>query len=237
MTPARVFSKSPISVLCSVLLMMAFAIPSRAQESLPHSDLSYIFSASIASDYVANGISQSGGNATFQPFFELDWRGFYGGLAVSYLQINRDRAEFDVYIGHRNRLANDIYFDISYRRFILNSSGDCCGDAKARVIFPVGESIRAELLLGFNDTLNSLNRRGRVLWEVSDEIILSGSYGETSQNDNQYWNIGVSYSLPNRLALNLRYEGAETGDVGLVATLGWSTVNNSFVRLFTNPFQ
>lgn len=232
-TPSLLLATS----LRCLAVVIALAGPAMAQTKLPNSELRYILSASATTDYVVSGISASGGNPSFQPFFELDWNGFYGGLAISYVRVARDRTEFDLYAGHRRRLANNIFFDLSYRRFYLNATGDCCGEAKARVIFPVGESLGAELLLGYNHTLGAFNRRGRVLWDVSDRVLVTGAYGETSNNDNEYWNIGATWNLPYRLALNLRYEGAETGDAGLVASLGWSTVSNDIVRLFTNPFQ
>ena len=219
------------------LVIAALAGPAAAQDGRDPGELSYIFSASITSDYVANGISQSGGNPSFQPFFELDWRCFYGGPAVSYVRLDRDRTEFDVYLGHRRRLANAVFFDLSYRRFLLDDSGDCCGEAKARVIFPVGEHVGAELLLVYNHTLDSLNRRARVLWDATDRLNLTAALGETSGNDNRYWNVGATYALRDRLAMALRYEGADAGDPGLVVTLGWSTVSNDIARLFLNPFQ
>ena len=220
------------------LVIAALAGPAAAQDGRDPGELSYIFSASITSDYVANGISQSGGNPSFQPFFELDWRGFYGGLAVSYVRLDRDRTEFDVYLGHRRRLANAVFFDLSYRRFLLDDSGDCCGEAKARVIFPVGEHVGADaLLVADPQTLDSLNRRARVLWDATDRLNLTAALGETSGNDNRYWNVGATYALRDRLAMALRYEGADAGDPGLVVTLGWSTVSNDIARLFLNPFQ
>lgn len=226
-----------LALLFRGIAVAGLAAPASAQTTLPPTELSYILSATITSDYVANGISQSGGNPSFQPFFELDWRGFYGGVAVSYVRLNRDRTEFDVYVGHRRRLANDLFFDLSYRRFWLNASGDCCGEAKARVIFPIGKTVGAELLLAYNDTIDSLNQRGRVLWDLSDRWNITATLGETSFNDNQYWNVGATYTLRNRLALSMRYEGAETGDPGLVVSLGWSNVTNDIARLLVNPFQ
>lgn len=223
--------------LCCAVALVVLSGAALAQTVLPQSDLRYILSASVTSDYVTNGVSQSGGNPSFQPFFEMDWRGFYGGVAVSYVRVNNNRTEFDLYFGHRHRLENGVFFDLSYRRFLLNDSGNCCGEAKARVIFPVGETVGAELLLAYNHNLDVFNRRARLLWDVTDRLNLFSTLGETSLQDNRYWNAGASYSLPGRLALTLRYEGADTGDPGLVVTLGWSTVNNDIVRLFVDPFQ
>jgi uncharacterized protein (TIGR02001 family) len=226
-----------IQLLYRPIAMAVLAGPAAAHTALPESDLKYILSARITSEYVVNGISQSGGKPSFQPFFEMDWRGLYGGVAISYVRLLTDRTEFDLYIGHRRRLANDIFFDLSYRRFLLNSSGNCCGEAKARVIFPVGERIGAELLLAYNHNLDNFNHRARALWDVTDRLDLFGSLGETSLNDNQYWNVGATYSLPRRLAVSLRYEGAETGDPGFIVSLGWSTINSDIARLFIDPFQ
>lgn len=217
------------SVLCGNLY--AQEMPSQTETQ------KYIAGVSFALDYVDGGISLSGGSPVVQPYLELVRNGFYVGASLSYVQIESNRAELDIYFGHRHKFANNLFFDVSYRRYILNRTGDCCGQTRARVILPIGESLGAEFRLGFNDRYDQFNRRARILWDVNDKLLVTGSYGKTSGFDDRYWNIGGVWKLRDRVSLKLHYEGSEGEDPGVVLKLSWSTIRNNVVSLLVDPFR
>lgn len=197
--------------------------------------LRYFLGLTFATDYVANGISQTGGLPTIQPLFEIDWQGLYAGTVISLVRRNPDRAEFDLYVGYRRQLSNGMFFDTGYRRYVFNNSRDCCGEFKLRLIAPLFGDVGGEVFLGYNPELKSFNRRGHLVWKATDRLTASGAYGETSANHNEYWNAGVTYALTRKLALDVRYQGAESGDAGIVAKLTWASVENSLARILVDP--
>ncbi|MFV0515529.1 MAG: TorF family putative porin [Jhaorihella sp.] len=225
--------------LASLALSVPCADPSIAvaQDGARVSDdrLRYFVGLTTASDYVTNGISQTGGRPTIQPLFEIDWRGLYAGTVLSLVRNGPNRAEYDVYVGYRRRMKNGVFIDTGYRRFLFNNSHDCCGEFKLRLIAPLFGDLGGEIYLGYNPQLASFNRRGHLVWSVSDRLTASAAYGETSANSNEYWNAGMTYALTDKLSLDLRYQGAESGDAGVVVKLSWASVENSLARIFVNP--
>jgi uncharacterized protein (TIGR02001 family) len=204
-------------------------------EIIPESQLRYFAGLTLATNYVNNGISLTDGQPTIQPLFELDWRGFYAGTVVSYVRQGTNRAEFDFYVGYRKQLKNGMFIDTGYRRFVLNDTLDCCGEYKLRLLSPLAGDLAGEVYFGYNPQLDSFNRRGRILWSVTDDLTASAAYGATSANQNEFWDAGVTYALTNKLSLDLRYQGAESGDIGFVFKLSWATVENSLARILADP--
>ncbi|MDK3074178.1 TorF family putative porin [Sedimentitalea sp. JM2-8] len=237
--PAYRAEKKPANLIGAAILAIPalfWAFEGKAQTDLiPESQLRYFAGLTVASDYVNNGISMTNGLPTIQPLLELDWRGFYAGTVVSYVRQASNRAEFDFYLGYRKKLRNGMYFDTGYRRFVLNDTLDCCGEFKLRLLSPLAGDLAGEVYFGYNPQLDSFNRRGRLLWSVTDDLTASAAYGETSANQNEYWDAGVTYALTGKLSVDLRYQGSETGDVGVVVKLSWATVENSLARILANP--
>jgi uncharacterized protein (TIGR02001 family) len=220
------------------LLVLPLCATTQAQArdvSQPESGFRYFAGLTLASDYVSNGQSMTGGRPTIQPLFEVDWQGFYAGTVVSFVRLNDDRAEFDLYLGYRKALRNGMFLDTGYRRFVLNDSLDCCGEFKLRLLSPLVADLAGEVYFGYNPNLDSSNLRGRLLWTINQDLTASAAYGETSANQNEYWDAGVTYALTDKLSLDLRYQGSETGDVGVVVKLSWATVENSLARILANP--
>ncbi|MEP3329847.1 TorF family putative porin [Sedimentitalea sp.] len=197
----------------------------------------YFAGLSAATNYVSNGISLSDNKPTLQPLFEVDWNGFYAGTVISLVRKGGDRTEFDFYLGFRRKLNNGLFFDTGYRRFYLNSSRDCCGEFKFRLLSPLYGDFGGEVYFSYNPNLDSFNKRSRLIWAVSDRWTASAAYGETSSNSNEYWDAGVTFALTDTFSLDLRYQGAETGDAGLVARFSWATVQNSLARILANPLD
>jgi uncharacterized protein (TIGR02001 family) len=227
---------APMSAIISTVSTLLLASPGEAETRvIPVPELRYFAGLAIASDYVNSGISMTRGRPTIQPLFELDWRGFYAGTVISLVRLADDRTEFDFYLGYRTELRNGMFLDTGYRRYVLNDSLDCCGEFKLRVLSPLATDLAGEVYFGYNPNLNSFNRRARLIWSMNEDLTASATYGETSSNSNEYWDAGITYALTNKLSLDVRYQGAETGDIGLVVKLAWATVENSLARILADP--
>lgn len=228
-----------LGLAAAMLAVMLGSVPGRgdAQTNADAASdgLRYFLGLTLATDYVANGISQTGGLPTIQPLFELDKRGFYAGTVLSLVRLDTDRAELDLYLGYRRKLANGLFIDTGYRRYLFNNTGDCCGEFKLRLLSPLVGDLGGEVYLGYNPELKSFNRRARLIWAADDRLTVTAAYGETSGNQNEYWDAGVTYALTTKVALDLRYQGAESGDAGVVVKLSWATVDNSLARVLADP--
>jgi len=211
--------------------MMFMASPAMSQE------ISYYAGISATSNYVSNGITQTSGNPAIQPYLEMEYAGFYAGTWLSNVDFGTgDHVEIDLYLGYRTTLAEKLYVDVGYARYFYDDSGDCCGELKLTAVYPILPNLAVEAYLAYDTQSHNLNKRGKIAYKINDQLAVSGRYGETESNDNEYWDVGGSYAFNEKWSADLRYYGAETGDEGVVFTLSLATSQSTFSRLFVNPF-
>jgi uncharacterized protein (TIGR02001 family) len=193
------------------------------------------------SDYVSNGISQTGGKPALQAYLEVDANGFYAGTWLSNVDFGtNDDVEIDLYLGYRTRFDSGFYLDVGYAHYFYDDSGNCCGsccgEVKLAGVYPILKNLGLEGYLAFDPVTDNLNKRATLAYALNDQLGLSAAYGETDSNKNQYWQVGASYAFTDYLSADVRYHGAQSGDEGLVLTLSLATTQQSFARLLAAPF-
>ena len=166
----------------------------------------------------------TGTGAYLSGYVELESRGFYAGL---WGEVADDDTlnEVDVYLGYRNELASGLSYDFGYTRYIYpNDGGDCCGELTASLGVPIGDKLTTTLDLAYDPDARLGNAYIEVAYQATDQFGLSSNYGVYEVADaasEQEWDFGVTYSLTDEAAVDLRYfDGSEYVDsyVGLSLT-------------------
>lgn len=189
------------------------------------------------SDYISNGVSQTGGKPALQAYIEVDSNGFYAGTWLSQVDFGtNDNVEIDLYLGYRTRFDSGFYLDVGYAHYFYDDSGSCCGELKLTGVYPVLENMGLEGYLAYDPVAENFNKRATLAYAVTEQFGLSAAYGKTDFNNNEYWHVGASYAFSNFVSASLAYHGAQTGDEGLVFTLSLATTQDSFARLLAAPF-
>jgi uncharacterized protein (TIGR02001 family) len=112
MNPLRTFS-------ITALLALGTALPAAAQ-------VSFSFGASVVSNYISRGLTQTSNGAAFQPWAEIGFNGAYAGIWASNVNNGTDTAEIDLLAGYRFDLGG-LSMDIGYAHYFYNvtpSSGE-----------------------------------------------------------------------------------------------------------------
>lgn len=178
----------------------------------------------ITSDYVSSGESLSDGDPALQPYVEVELSsGFYGGLWLSNISPGPDDIEFDLYAGYRGA-AGKFSYDLSYVRYLYDSSGDCCGEAIVGVDYAVtdalslGTELVADLEGGGSATL-------RFETYLPYDLTISGEYTWNNEEygDGEDWNLGLGKSLTDTVSVDARYHEATGGDAIYTVSLSWDT--------------
>lgn len=160
--------------------------------------------ATLTSNYLLNGLTQTQNGPAFQPYVEVEAMGIYAGLWASNVRFpgSKDRAEIDVYAGYRNQFGA-FSFDAGYARYLYSRSGDCCGEWLLSLGFEtdMGMSFGAD---GGYDPASSA-RRGSLsaAYAMDDRISFSAESGRVSGSHN-FWNAGMGVSVMDNMALDLR---------------------------------
>lgn len=219
---------------CVAAAALGLCAPASAAED----GVSYLLGVDVVSDYVSNGISQTDGKPAIQPYFEIGLNGFYAGTWMSNVDFgDGDDWEIDLYLGYRHLFASDLYMDVGYARYLYDDSGDCCGEMKLLLAYPLAEQVDVTGYLAYNPVSENFNRKLTLAWEPTPDFGIAGIYGYSDGNAHEYWTIGGTYSLSDFVSVGLAYEGAGRGDEGLVVRLSLGNLQGPLVRLLGAPFQ
>lgn len=154
-------------------------------------------------------------------YLEVERSHFYAGV---WGQVANDEAlsEVDIYLGYRNETAAGLSYDFGYTRYIYpNDGGDCCGELTASLGVPISDKLTTTLDVAYDPAASLGNAYVEVAYQASEKVGLSANYGVYEIEDapsEREWDFGVTYSLTDETAIDLRYyDGSEYVDsyVGL----------------------
>ena len=178
-------------------LALGLATPAVAQ------DVTLSWGATVTSNYMSRGVSQTGNRAALQPWAEVEMNGFYGGIWASNVRIDDDRLEVDLYAGY-HFAVNGTSFDLGYARYLYDRSGDCCGELYGLVDIEAGSGgAFGGVYLSHEDGLRIADAHVGVRLSVMEPLTASAMVGRADSSN--YGAIGVSYAVTPNVELDLRY--------------------------------
>lgn len=193
----------------------------------------------FTSNYISNGETQSKDNPAVQPWLEYELNGFYIGTWWSTVDFegNDDNVEFDVYVGARGVLDSGFFYDVRYARYLYDDTGDCCGEFLVTLGYGQKDAFAVKAYTAYSPEDDAFNSRLSFVTELTPRFGLSGTYGWREVNNNEYYDLGVAYSINPNVSFDVRYHGAETGFDGVVASLAIFSSGKSFQGMLQKPFQ
>ena len=229
-----------ISATAALLLATAPALAQDENASEPANwvfDLS--FGATVTSNYVSRGTSQSDGPA-LQGYLEATYGIFYAGVWASGVDpvITGGNVEVDVYGGIRPEFG-DLSLDIGYARYYYPPVGDCCGEGyvKASYAFTDMFSANGEIYRDF-EFKTTWAQAGAEISGLPGELVLSGNIGTDFSTlalgkDKVAWDVGVSRTFADTVTLDVRYHDSNMDPARIVASLSLDSSFSALKELFS----
>jgi uncharacterized protein (TIGR02001 family) len=184
-------------------LLLGLGAPAAAQ------DVAFSWGATLTSNYMSRGATQSDNDPAFQPWAEVGLNGFYAGIWASNVRypgdpdFGRDRLELDLYTGYRFQVEN-FGFDLGYVRYLYDRSGDCCGELYGLVEVEAGSGgAFGGVYLSHSGGLRIADAHVGVRLPIIEQLGASALVGRSGGSN--YGNIGVSYTVNPNVELDLRY--------------------------------
>ncbi|MGR3660470.1 MAG: TorF family putative porin [Paracoccaceae bacterium] len=200
-------------------------------------DITYFAGVKLTSNYVSNGVTQSDDKPAVQPYLEVEVNKFYVGAWMSSVDLpENDKIELDLYVGYRQSFDSGLFVDVGYARYLYDDSGDCCGEAKLTLAYNIADRLGLIAAVAYNPDSGNFNNRFTAAYTITDKFAVAGTYGKNDGYQNNYWDVGATYAINDNVKLDARYYGATSGDEGLAVSLIFGSANESFGRLFTEPF-
>lgn len=188
--------KTRLLASCAILLAVSAASA--------HAQVTFSYGATLTSDYISRGLTQTANGVALQPWVEASSGGWYGGLWLSNVDIAPDTIEVDLYGGYRWSIGNT-GVDLGYARYIYNSTGDAGGE-----IYLLGEHQAGDLTMFAGVYLGHVGGITLNDVHVGFNVPLYGSLsgGATAgraAGGISYGDIGVTYDVNANVSLDARY--------------------------------
>ena len=183
-------------------------------------DFDVAFGAAVTSDYIAGGVSQTGGKPAVQGYVEANYNIFYVGTWASNVDFGVEPdAEIDLYGGIRPEVDR-ASFDLGYAYYVYaNDTSPAYGS-----LYALGEYEATEALTVGGDVYYApdYSQLGDYsLWfEGKAEYALPANFGVSAALAYQYfadslalpnywtWNAGVYWTFKDAVTVDLRYVGS-----------------------------
>ncbi|MDI3324351.1 TorF family putative porin [Pontibacterium granulatum] len=237
-----------ITTVSSALALCAFATSSQAEVSA---------TATLVSDYVYNGVSQTDSNPALQG--SVDWyndAGFYVGAFASQIDFTPAglpdaELEFDVYAGYAGSINDDLSFDLGYAYYTYPGANDTgfesdYGEVYGSLTYKGATTLKlaysdnysfdvgASYLVLLSHTFDLGNEIGLTLEASHTELLDSGNgqdvywYGDNAIN---HWGASLSKSLAG-FDMALSYTDTDANDASDTYEVADARVFLSISRTF-----
>lgn len=203
-----------LSAICLILPSVASA-----------QEVEISFGGLVASDYISDGESLSGGKPVLQGYVELQYGRFYVGAWASTLDDGTDTAEADITVGYRQGIG-DVDVDISYARTIYDQSGDCCGEFTVFAEYAISDDAVLGGGVSFDTISNETSADIAASFDLSESWTISGGIGADfdateEDEDSVSWDIGLIRSFGENAWGDVRYFDSSIESSHVIFSVGF----------------
>ena len=86
-------------------------------------NLSFSGGVNVTSNYLSDGLSETGNRPAIQPYFELVKNGFFAGVWATNLQDDAgNRAELDLSFGYRGKTGTGLDYEVGYKQYFYDQT-------------------------------------------------------------------------------------------------------------------
>jgi uncharacterized protein (TIGR02001 family) len=215
---------------------MAVVLPGTAAQS---NEISLSFGATIASEYVSNGIRVSDGPVV-QPYVELGFGGFYAGAYASNIDADLTGAdtEYGLSLGYRGE-ADSISYDVGLAYYMYDEAFpdfpvEDYGEAYASATLAVTETLYVTASASVAPEYDETNLSLRADYYTALEGLSVGAIvGRLDANYGAwtYWSVDATYAVAEQVSLGLGYH-----DTNVDPALGLFDTDGLFVASVSIDF-
>ncbi|MEZ5716096.1 MAG: TorF family putative porin [Paracoccaceae bacterium] len=178
--------------------------------------------ATLTSNYVYTGITQTNDKPTIQGYIEAEYGGFYLGVWASGVRFAPDKAEIDPYLGYRGEVGK-LSYDLTYTRTTYDSTG-FWSDA---VALKLGVAVSDAVTLSVRDSYDFTNDWNQISlsgdFALTDKFSLSLLGGHDDGLGGTWGEVGVSYALNDTVSIGASVQKNEFASAIFAATISFDT--------------
>jgi uncharacterized protein (TIGR02001 family) len=208
-------NKRMAGLALGIALAIGSGFGSASAQDATESMFDVAFGATLTSDYMSRGTTQTDGGPAIQGYIEGDYAGFYVGGFISNVDYGFDDTEIDAQVGWRPELG-DFGFDFGYiHYFYIIDTGSNYGEFYAQTSYSANDWLTVGGKVYYapdyvqTDT-SAVYGEGNAEVALPWDFSLSGALGyqdfeEAYGSSYWTWNAGVSWTWRDAITLDVRY--------------------------------
>jgi len=178
--------------------------------------------ATLTSNYIYTGITQTSDDPTLQAYVEAEIGGFYLGVWASGADFAPDTVEIDGYVGFRGE-AGQLSYDLSLTQVRYNNTGVWSNSVALELGYAVSDQVTVSVRdsYDFKNDWNLISLKGE--FAATDALSFSLLVGHDEALGGRWGEIGASYALNDTVSLGLSAQKNEFASALFAASISFDT--------------
>lgn len=182
-------------------------------------DLTFGGTIGITSNYLSDGLSETGNRPALQFSAEIGKNGFYVNLFGSQVRDENDnRASLDLSAGYRAELASFGY-DVGITQSFRNSTGADGTELYGSVSYPVSDRLTLTAEASFDLVEKTFGGNLGAEYVLADAWTLSAVAGQADPVSSPFWGASLAYDINEATSLVLDYQDTSSTPEVIALTL------------------
>ena len=170
-------------------------------------NLSFDGGVTVTSNYLSDGLSETGNNPAIQPHFELGKNGFFAGVWATNLKDDAgNRAELDLSFGYRGETGTGLGYELGYTRHFYDQTHAASSELALSLGVPVNDRLSVSGEVSYDLAEKTFGESLGAEFVLADAWTLHADVGRVEPSASVNWGAGVSYALDNRTSLDLQVQ-------------------------------
>ncbi|WP_426036623.1 TorF family putative porin [Cypionkella sp. TWP1-2-1b2] len=183
--------------------MIALFVPSTVLAE----DLSFGGGVTVTSNYLSDGLSETGNSPAIQPYFELTKNGFYAGVWATNLKDDvGNRAELDLALGYRCEIGAGLVYDLGYTQHFYDKTHAASSELAVSLGVPVSDRLSVSGEVSYDLAEKTFGESLGAEFVLADAWTLHADVGRADPSASVNWGAGVGYALDDRITLDFQVQ-------------------------------
>ncbi len=170
-------------------------------------DLAFSYGITATSNYLSDGISESGGKPALQPYFEVSKNGIYGGVWASNINdADGNRFALDLSTGYRGDLSEALSYDLGYTQHLFNKTHGRSAELTGALDYALTDQLSVSGELSYDLAEKGLGETVGASYDLPMGWSVYADVGRPDPMSSVFWDGGARYAVNDRVSIDLQYQ-------------------------------
>ena len=205
--------------LAAFSLLSALSYPAASLAT----ELTFGGTVAITSNYLSDGLSETGNRPALQFQAEVGANGFYANIFASQVKDDAgNAASLDLSAGYRAELATAAGYDIGITQSFRNVTRNDGAEIYGSLYYPVSDRLTLTAEASYDLAEKTFGGNLGADFAATDTWALTAVAGQTDPQASPFWGLGVSHDLSATTSVALDYQDTSSTEAVYALTLNYT---------------